>query len=417
MTDAIHIAVGANHRSAPPDLREAMFVSRDETPAFYGLLKARGFSEAVLISTCDRVEVHAVHDEPAAGVGALRDMLAARAGIEPMDRRIYGLVDRAAMRQLLAVAASLDSLIVGEPQVLGQLKKSHREAARAGMMGSALERRLQAAYGAAKRVRSETRIGERPVSIASAAVEVARRVHGDLSRRLGLLLGVGEAGELIATRMKNHGLGRLHVLHRRLRIARSVAERLDAPAVPFENRDAELAAADILILAVGSGGSAVTADDMRSALRTRRRRPVFLVDAGVPADADPAIDRLDDVFLYNLDHLERMALVGRARREDEAAGAWRIVEAALSSFTAAAAQRGAAPAIAALRDRFEAARREVLAGRAGRNPDEATRLLVNRLLHDPSDVLRRLAERDPDAVAGVADLLDRLFPPRDGRRA
>ncbi len=417
MTDAIHIAVGVNHRSASLHLREAMFVSRDETPAFYELLRTRGFSEAVLLSTCDRVEAHAVHDEAAAGIGALRDLLAARAGIAPMDRRIYGFADRAALRQLLAVAASLDSLIVGEPQVLGQLKESHRRAARAGMMGPRLERRLQTAYGAAKRVRGETRIGERPVSIASAAVEVARRVHGDLSRRHGLLLGVGEAGELIAARMKNHGLGRLHVLHRRPRIARSVAERLDAPVIPFERLDAELAVADILILAVGSGESAVTADDMGTALRARRRRPVFLVDAGVPPDADPAIDRLDDVFLYNLDHLERVALAGRAGREDEAAGAWRIVEDALSSFVAADAQRGAAPAVAALRSRFESVRREVLAGRTGQNADEATRLLVNRLLHGPSDALRRLAERDPDSIAAAADLLDRLFPPRDEERA
>ncbi|MBT6511308.1 MAG: glutamyl-tRNA reductase [Alphaproteobacteria bacterium] len=414
MTGSVHIAVGANHRSAPLDLRERMFVSRDETPAFYELLKARGFEEALLLSTCDRVEVHALHSEPASAIGVLRDLLGGRVGLNGVDERLYGLSDRAAMRQLFAIASSLDSLVVGEPQVLGQLKESHRRAAASGMMGRGLERRLQSAYTAAKRVRSETRIGERPVSIASAAVEVAREIHGDLGRVRGLLVGAGEAGELIAARLLNHGLQDLAILHNRPRLAQSVAERLEASLVGPDDRDQALAAADILILSVGAGRHAVVHDEMKAALKVRRRRPVFLVDAGVPPDADPAIDRLGDVFVYNLDDLERIALSGRAGREDEAGAAWAIVEEMLAVFSGADAQRDATPAVTALRASFEAVRQEVLAGKGGDDASEATRRLVNRLLHDPSETLRLLAEHDPNGVAGAEDLLQRLFRLRAG---
>jgi glutamyl-tRNA reductase len=378
MSVPIHIAVGANHKSAPLDLREQMFISRDETPAFYELLKSRGFSDALLLSTCDRVEVHAVHESPAVAIGMLRDLLAARVGGADLGDRLYALVDRAAMRQLFAIAASLDSLVLGEPQVLGQLKESHRRAASAGMMGRMLERRLQAVYGAAKRVRNETRIGERPVSLASAAVEVARDVHGDLNRVHGLVIGPGEAGEMIAGRLKSNGLTSLALMHQRPALAQAVTERLGIRMASVENRAAELAQADILVLSVGAGRHAVTRADLETALKARRRRPVFVIDAGVPPDADPEIDRLDDVFLYNLDHLERIAVTGRAGREDEAAAAWAIVDEAVNDFYSDGAQRDAAPVVAALRAHFEAVRQDVLSGKAGSEPDEATRRLVRR---------------------------------------
>jgi len=409
MAGPVHVAVGANHRSAPLELRERLFVARDETAAVYESLKGRGFGEALLLSTCDRVEIHAMHESPAAAVGDLRDMLAARVGLDAGDGRIYGLTDRAALRQLFAIAASLDSLVVGEPQVLGQLKESHRRAATAGTMGPGLERRLQAAYGAAKRVRNETRIGERPVSIASAGVEVAREIHGDLRRASGLLVGVGEAGELIAGRLRSHGLGDLAVFHARPRLAQAVSERLGARLADPDQRTAELASADILILSVGAGRHAVTRDEMRDVLRARRRRPVFLIDAGVPPDADPSIDRLDDVFLYNLDHLERIAMAGRAGRQDEADQAWAILEEALAAFAVSDAQRDAVPAVASLREAFETARQDILAGKSGGDASEATRRLVNRLLHDPSEALRELAQENPDSVAEAEALLHRLF--------
>ena len=424
----VHVVVGANHRSAPLDLRERLLVPAAEMPAFYTLLKSEGFDEALLLSTCDRVEVHALHPAPASAIGRLRALLAARAGMSSagagdvgsraagapeVDRRFYGLAGRAALRQLLAVAASLDSLIVGEPQVLGQLKESHRRAAAAGMVASGLERRLRSAYEAAKRVRSETGIGERAVSIASAAVEVARHVHGDLGAVAGLVLGTGEGGALIAARLVSHGLGRLAVLGERARLAAALAESLHArPAAPGD-RERELAAADILVLAASAGRHTVSADELRRALKARRRRPIFVVDAGVPPQADPAIERLDDVFVYDLGHLERRALAGRRGREEDSGAAWAIVDEALSAFAADSAGRGAVPTVRALRARFEAARQEALAGRGGGDAAEATRRLVNRLLHDPSEVLRALAGSDPPGSAACEEALRRLFRLRE----
>ena len=410
MAELRHIVVGANHRSAPLELRERLFVGREETPAFYEAMRHAGLAEALLLSTCDRVEVHAVCDDPVAAGARLRQRLASKAGeaAEVMERRGYALVDEPALRQLFAIAASLDSLVVGEPQVLGQLKESHRRAAEAGMIGPVLERRLQAAYGAAKRVRNETAIGERPVSIASSAVEVSRELHGDLGRVHALMLGAGEGGELIAERLQANGLGSLAVAHRSPALARSVAERLGARLCPLDDLDALLAGADIVVLAVGSG-AALTRVQVERALKARRRRPMLIVDAGVPADAEAAIHRIDDAFLYGLDDLERIALSGRARREGQAEAAWAIVDEELARFGQDRAERGAVPALAALRARFEKARVEVLAHKAGADADEATRRLIARLLHDPSESLRALAAEDPEAARAAEALLARLF--------
>ena len=410
MAELHHIAVGANHRSAPLELRERMFVGREESPAFLDAMRRAGLSEALLLSTCDRVEVHAVCEDPARGCALLRERLAAQAGEDAaaLEKRGYALVDDDALRQLFAIAASLDSLVVGEPQVLGQLKESHRRAAEAGMIGPVLERRLQAAYGAAKRVRNETAIGERAVSIASSAVEVARELHGELSRVSALMLGAGEGGELIAERLKANGLGDLVVAHRSPVLARAVAERLGARLAPLDDTDGLLAGADIVVLAVGSG-AALTRAEVERALKARRRRPMLIVDAGVPADADPAIHRIDDAFLYGLDDLERIALSGRARREGEAEAAWTIVGEELARFGQDRAERGAVPALSALRGRFEAVRADVLAQKGGTDADEATRRLVARLLHDPSEALRGLAAEDPEAARAAEALLARLF--------
>ncbi len=410
MADIHHIAVGANHRSAPLELRERLFVAREETAAFYDAMRHAGLREALLLSTCDRVEVHAVSDDPQGASARLRERLASQAGEHAavLEQRGYGLAGDAALRQLFAIAASLDSLVVGEPQVLGQLKESHRRAAEAGMIGPVLERRLQAAYGAAKRVRNETAIGERPVSIASSAVEVARELHGDLSRVSALMLGAGEGGELIAERLKANRLGALSVAHRSPALARAVAERLGANLSPLDDLDGLLAAADIVVLAVGSG-AALTRSQVERALKARRRRPMLIIDAGVPADAEPAIHKIDDAFLYGLDDLERIALSGRARREGEADAAWAIVTEELARFGQDRAERGAVPALAALRARFEAARLEVLAQKTGTDSDEAKRRLVARLLHDPSESLRALAAEDPEAARAAEALLARLF--------
>ncbi len=406
------VLVGANHRSASLALRERLLVEEAEFGVVFERLRAAGIGQALLLSTCDRVEVHAIHDDAGAAAAAITGVLAERAGLDAaaLAADLYTREGEAAVRHLFAIVSSLDSLVIGEPHVLGQVKASHRAAQAAGMIGGELDTLLQAAYGVAKRVRSETSIGERPVSIAAAAVEVAREIHGDLGARGGLLIGLGEMGELVAGKLREAGLGRLLVTHRTSARAESLARRLDANVVPFEPLAEALAAADVVVTGVGLGTYVVTRELVREALRRRRQRPVFVIDLAVPRDADPEIDRLDGVFLYDTGDLEGVAQAGLAEREAASAEAWRLVEEGIAGFRRGRSMRAATPAVSALRARFEAARAEVLAGAHGADAAEATRLLVNRLLHEPSEALRALAaDVGAEEREAVEQALTRLF--------
>ncbi|MFP6742216.1 MAG: glutamyl-tRNA reductase [Alphaproteobacteria bacterium] len=401
------VVVGANHRSAPVALREQLMVGDDEVAMVFEKLRAAGFDQALLMSTCDRVEVHTIHDDPSAVAVAVADVLGRHAGIDAsaLTAGFYTLEGGAAARHLFAIAASLDSLVIGEPNVLGQLKAAHRVAQASDMMGSELDGLLQAAYGAAKRVRSETAIGERPVSIAAAAVEVSREVHGDLASCAGLVIGLSEMGEMVADKLRSAGLGSLVVTHRTSSRAEPLARALGANVVAFETLPNALAAADVVITCAGLGTYTLSVEAMDEALRQRRRRPVFIIDLAVPRDADPAIEELDGAFVYDSTDLEGVARAGLAEREAVADEAWQIIDERLAAYGQARAMRARAPAIDALRQRFEALRQEVLANAGNSDPDAVTRSLINRLLHDPSEALRDLATDDADAER----LLRRLF--------
>jgi glutamyl-tRNA reductase len=407
------VVVGASHRSASVAFRERIYVDETEYGDFFARLRDAGIAEALVLSTCDRVEVHLVHAEPEAAAAAIRGVFAAHGAIDPAEAATttYMIEGKAAVRHLFAIAASLDSLTVGEPQVLGQVKESHRVAQSAGLMGGMLDRLLQAAYASAKRVRSETSIGAHPVSIAASAVRVARGVHGDLAGRNGLLLGVGELGELVAQQLRAAGLGRLVVAHRSQRRAEAPARRLGANFAPLDSLGELLPAADIVVSNVGLGGYTLTRELLAEALRRRRQRPVFVADLAVPPDAEPAAAGLDGVFLYDTADLENVARAGLAERESAAEEAWRLVDEAVADYMRGQSMRAAAPAIVTLREHFEAVRAEVLA-EAGGDVEEATRLLVNRLLHAPSEALREIAA-EGDQESGEA-LVRRLFGLADG---
>jgi glutamyl-tRNA reductase len=367
-------AAGLDHRSSPLELRDRVFVPEAELPGFHAELRRAGIEQAIVLSTCDRIEVQGVHPDPAAAV-------------EAVTRRIFG------------VAAALESQVLGEPQVLGQVKAAHQVAQAARLMGPELEQILQAAYGAAKRTRSETAVGQRPVTLASAAIQLARDVHGDIARCGGVLVGAGDLGELLMEQLKSAGLRSLAVTGPHPLRAEETARRLACHVFPFDGLETRLADADIVVTALGSGAHVVTAPMMERVMARRRRRPVFIVDLGVPADVDPAVEPLDGVFRYDLDDLEHVTMSGRASRGAAAADAWAIVEQELAAFGRARAERDAVPAVVALRRHFEAVRAQVLRQADG-DAARATELLVNRLLHDPSEVLRRIASGE---AAGVAD--------------
>lgn len=405
-----YVVVGANHRSSSPGLRDRIFVEETETPSLLAGLRAAGVSQALVMSTCDRVEVQAAAPDPQAAGSAIRDMLAARA--TPADRLgepFYVLSGDAAVRHVFAVAASLDSVVVGETQVLGQLHQAHREAAAAGMVGSELEALLQAAYAAAKAVRSETAIAEGPVSMASAAVRVARDLHGDIAATQGLLVGGGDMGVLMLEQFRHAGMSELTVAASSLALAESLARGVGGHAATLADLEALLVHADIVVTAAGLGRHLVTAEMMRGALRRRRHKPVFVIDAGVPGDVEPEVDRLADAFRYDLDDLEAFATRSRTAREAAAAAARAIVETHAQAFARDRAGRVAAPTVTGLRAHFERIRQDVLAGDPGADAETATHRLVARLLHDPSEVLRQAAgTTDDGAIAAAARALFRL---------
>ena len=397
--------VGVNERSAGAALRERLFAEEPDPAPLLSRLHTAGVGEAMVLATCERVELLAVTGKAAADETLLQ-ALAAQTGMVPEDiqAQSFRRDGLEALTHLFRVAASLDSQMVGEPQILGQVKDCHRRATEAGMIGPTLEAVLQAAYGAAKRVRSETALGEQPVSIAAAVLQIARDVHGDFSRRAALLVGLGEMGEFMTAELLDAGIGDLVVMHGSLVRAESVARRLSCHFRPWEELEAALAGADIVVAALGAGRYTVTAAQAEAALKQRRREPIFFIDAAVPADIDPAVAPLQGAFVYGLEDLERVALKGLATREAATEAARKILGEELAGFLRLRAERAAVPAVAALRKHFETVRAEVLAG-GSLSAEEATRLLVNRLLHDPSEVLRRTAG-GPDGGAGNPGALE-----------
>lgn len=403
-------AVGVNHRTAPSALRERLYIAEDAVPAVLAGLRQAGLTQAIVLSTCDRTEIIGYHAAPAEAIRLATTELARIGNLSAVELtgRMLVLQGEPAIEHLFAIAASLESVVVGEPQVLGQVREAYRLAGDAGLIGMELDRLMQACLATAKRIRSETAIGRRSISMASAALQVARDVHGALQGCGALMIGAGDMGELLAAKLREAGIGRLAVADSLALRAQATARRLGAQVVDFEDLPAALADADIVLTGLGHGKVVIDADLMRATLRRRRQRPVFLIDAAVPRDIAPAVGEIDEAFLYNLDDLERIAEQGRARRGQEAEKGWAILRAGVASFSQAMAGRDAAPVLTALRGAFEAARAKLLAEQPGLSAEDATRLLIHRLLHRPSEVLRDAALAGSDRAA-LESLLAKLF--------
>jgi glutamyl-tRNA reductase len=404
------LIVGVNHRTATWRLRERLFLEEADQPQFLIAIRKAGLARAVVFSTCERVEVLAAHGDPAAAAEILVRLMARWASVDSFEvreqsYRHYGVE---ALRHLFAMVCSLDSRVIGEPQLLGQVKACHGIASAIGMTGPEIEAPLQAAYAVAKRVRSETAVAERPISIAASALSVARNLHGDLRRSSGLLIGLGEMVELLAWQFRDAGLRDLIAVHPSLRRAESAAHPLLGHFRPWEELGEAIAQADVVVAGMGSGRYAVTEPEVAIVLKQRRRRPILFIDTAVPRDIDPRVDDLEAAFVYDLDDLERIARKGKANREEAAQIAWAIVADELASFLRRHAERAAVPTIVALRQHFEAVRKQVLAD-VKHDADAATRLLVNRLLHAPSEVLREVALGNLAEEDRLQQAIGRLF--------
>ncbi|MCW8916449.1 MAG: glutamyl-tRNA reductase [Magnetovibrio sp.] len=404
------IVVGANHRSSTMMMRDRIFVEDPRVPALLEDMSDQGLGQVILLSTCDRVEVIGISQDLATFQKVALETLA-REGectVEELQEQTYTLTDEAAVEHIFRVTASLDSLMVGEPQVLGQVKHAHRQAVETDHVRAELETWMQASYATAKRVRTETKIGEGPVSMAASAVQIARDLFGDLSRCKALLVGTGDMGEMIASDLLEMGLSGLTVTHPRKGRADALARDLNAHVADFENFEQLLAESDIVLTAVGTRRFSLTADPVKKALKARRYQPMFIVDAGVPGDVEAQVETLDDAFVYGLGDLEQVALKGRAGREQEAARADEIIKEEVQSFLQTRAERAAVPALTRLRTKFEIAQKKALEDANG-DAEKATRLLVGRLLHDPSEAMRRIAADDEAAWARLEFAMERLF--------
>lgn len=408
------IIVGANHRSSTMVMRDRIFIEEPRVPSVLHDLSERGVAQVILLSTCDRVEAIGITQNPDTFEQAVLEALAkeGECEIEEIREQTYTLVDEAAVEHVFRVTASLDSLMMGEPQVLGQVKHAHRQATETDHVRAELETLMQAAFATAKRVRTETKIGEGPVSMSTSAVQIARDLFGDLKRCNAVLVGTGDMGEMIARDLLKMGLGRLTLTHPRAGRVDALARELGVHVADFDDFESLLGECDIVLTAVGTRRFSLGQAPVKAALKARRQRPMFIVDAGVPGDVEPQVEALDDAFVYGLGDLEQVALKGRAGREQEARHAEDIVHQEVVNFVKTRAERAAVPALTRLRTKFDAAREQALKD-AGGDAEKATRLLVGRLLHDPSEAMRRIAADDEAAWARLEFALERLFDLND----
>jgi len=408
--EAALVVVGVSHRSSPLQVRESLAFPRDALPtALARLRREAGLSEVMILSTCNRVEVYAAGGlaEAQTIASVLRAHACARSRVIPiLDQR----VGDPAVRHAFRVAASLDSMVLGESQILGQLKDAYQAAEAAGTLGPVLRGLRQHSLGAAKRVRTETGIGRHAVSVSHVALELARKIFGSLDGRRVLLVGAGKMSRLAAGGLVREG-ARATVLGRTFARTEELAASLGGRAAGLEDLRDELAQADIVITSTGAPGLVVHREDVEAARAPRGGRPLFLIDIAVPRDVDPAVRGLSGVFLYDLDDLRSVADANLRERQRDAAAAEALVETEVGSYLDGQRSRRAVPLLVALRERAEGIRRAELSRARQRmgalNPEQeraleaATSAIVNKLLHTPTVCLKELArtgQSDQQAV-------------------
>jgi glutamyl-tRNA reductase len=414
------LLLGVSHRTAPIELRERLdFATTGLDRAAIALTERPHVSEAVVVSTCNRAELYVSCDEPPEAMGELRRFLASYHALDQdlLAPHTYEARDDQAARHLFRVAAGLDSMVVGEPQILGQVKSAYGAAADHHCTGPLLNRLFHTAFSVGKRVRSETGLSEGAVSVSFAAVGLARKIFGALEGHDVLVLGAGDMGRLTATHLKGQGVRQILLTSRTATHALEIANDIGADVIPWDDRLSALESCDIVIGATGALEPVLSHSVVETAVRTRRHRPLFIIDIALPRDVEPTVADLGDVFLYNLDDLQSIVRENLARRGDQVEQAEALVDEAVQLFTAWLRSRGAIPTVVALRQRFEAIRQAELKRleprltglppEARARVDDVTRLIVEKLLLTPTEQLKALG--DAHLVSEYADVLTRLF--------
>jgi glutamyl-tRNA reductase len=396
---------GVNHQSAPLELRERLVVPEgDLVGAVARLVRAEGLDEGLILSTCNRTELLA-HGAGPAAEEALRRFLQGQGHVTgaDLDQHTYLHVDQDAVRHIFRVACSLDSMIVGEPQILGQVKEAYAAAHAAGGLKSVLDSLLQRAFAVAKKVRTETGIARAPVSIAHAAAARAHEIFGDLRRSAVAILGAGKMARIAAQHIAADGVGSITVVNRSYQRGAELALELGGEALSWERMNEVMERSDIVIVSTGAPHHIVNREDAHRVARARRGRPVFFIDIAVPRNVDPRVNDVDNVYLYDIDDLKSVAEAGMRERRNEARIAEEMVEKEAVAFVEWLRSLEVAPTIVALREHMHAlgaAELERFRGRLGAlTPEQQQALeeyrtaLMNKVLHHPIQALKRSASR------------------------
>ncbi len=406
--------LGLNHNTAPVEIREqVVFSGTDVDRALSEITALAGVDEAVLLSTCNRTEFYVVTAE--GGHTGVRDWLLHERNLDAsFGESLFTLEDEDAIRHIFRVACGLDSMILGEPQILGQLKDAFRLAQDTKTLGPHLSRLMQHTFAVAKKVRTDTEIGVSPVSVASAAVSLAGQFFAGFEKHTALLVGAGATVELLARHLSSHNIGRLFVANRDIERARSLAGQFGGFALPLSEIEGTLPEADILISSTASTEPVVLLEHMHSAVKARKRKPIFAVDIAVPRDIEDGVGDLEDVYLYTIDDLQRVIQEGQGQREAAAIVADKLLDDEIRRYLGMLRAKRAVPVIAALRDHSESIRDEVrmLAQRriakgesAAAAIDFATGALMKKLLHNPSIALRKAGEDSDETLINAARAL------------
>jgi glutamyl-tRNA reductase len=390
------VVVGVSHKTTPVELRERLhFPEAALEESLEKLAQYTGGGERVILSTCNRVELYGAVSHLAHGVARLRQFLVDYHGIplDTVEPYFYCLHDDAALRHLFRVTASLDSLVVGEPQIMAQVKEAFSAARRAKAIGPIFHQLFERAFAAGKRVRTETRIGEQAVSVSYAAVELAKKIFQDLSAKAVMIIGAGEMSELTARHFMHQGVTQLLVANRTLERAQDLAARLGGQVVPWSELSGSLSKADIVVSSTGSPECLVHKGDVQSAMRLRKHRPMFFIDIAVPRDIDPQINDLDGVYVYDIDDLQHVVEENLRARASEAVQGETIIAREVEQALGWLDEQEAVPAVIRLRKKAEAIRTQELAKLFARlgTVSDAERVaieamassIVNKLLHGP----------------------------------
>lgn len=422
------VIVGLSHKTAPVEIREKLaFAPAAMERPLRKLLELPPIAEGLIVSTCNRVELCAASKEPEAAMAAMRRFLADYHEIylDEISDHLYGYQGEDAIRHLFRVASSLDSMVLGEPQILGQIKTAYGYASEYKTAGLILNRFLHKAFSVAKRVRTETAIASNAVSVSFAAVELARKIFDQLDNKAVMIIGAGEMCELAARHFVTNGVSKVLVTNRTFERAEKLAAEFQGKAVPFEYFVEHLAETDIVLTSTGAPNFILGQRQMEEVLKRRKNRPMFLIDIAVPRDIDPKVNDLDNAYLYDVDDLQGVVQANLKERKKEASKAEAIVEQEIGQFHQWLANLEVKPTIIALRRKLEEIRQQEvektfgnlkdLSDKERKSIEAMANAIINKILHQPTAILKQ-SQNDTsgeDYVDAIRTLFD-LPAPLDG---